>query len=100
MSGNMPSAHSATMVALTLAVGVGEGYQSAVFALSLVVTSIVIYDALQVRRAVGEQGKAIAKLLDKAKLSLRPYQALGHTPLEVAIGALVGAVAALATLSF
>lgn len=87
-SGNMPSVHTATVVALTVAVG-SDGIQSAAFAISLLLTAIVAYDAMGVRRTAGEQGLALRKILKKT--DERPYLALGHKPLEVAVGALVGA---------
>jgi uncharacterized protein len=100
MPGNMPSAHSATMVALTTVIGLKDGADSAIFAVSLVIMCIVIYDAMQVRRAVGEQGRAIKALLAKVKLTNKPYQANGHTPPEVAIGGLLGIASALIALTF
>ncbi len=97
-SGNMPSVHTATTVALTTIIGLQDGTQSSLFALSLLLTAIVAYDAMGVRRSSGEQGLALSKLLTaNAK---KPYLALGHKPLEVAVGALVGIVVALAVAFF
>lgn len=91
-SGNMPSAHTAIMMSLVGSIGVIEGIDSAVFALALVVTSIIAYDAMQVRRASGEQGIELKKLLKKAKIEANPHHALGHKPLEVLVGGLLGLV--------
>lgn len=87
-SGNMPSVHTATTVALTTTIGLKDGTGSAIFALSLLLTAIVAYDAMGVRRSSGEQGIALIALLGK-KVK-QPYLALGHKPLEVAVGAIVG----------
>lgn len=91
-SGNMPSAHTATLVALMTVIGVRDGTASGLFALSFVVTAIAAYDALMVRRSGGEQGLALRKLLEISPFHKdpMPYHALGHRPLEVVVGALIG----------
>ena len=96
-SGNMPSAHTATLVALTTMIGIQDGMSSAVFALAAVVTAMAAYDALMVRRSGGEQGLALRKLLEASpfKKDPLPYQALGHRPLEVVVGALLGVAVAM-----
>lgn len=93
LSGNMPSAHSATVAALAVVIGLEEGITSSVFALAALFAAIVMYDAMMVRRSSGEQGKAIQQLIkeQKSKVAL-PRAAKGHTPVEVAVGALLGAV--------
>lgn len=93
-SGNMPSAHTATLVALTTVVGIQDGTASGLFAVSVVMTAIAAYDAVMVRRSGGEQGLALRKLLEISPFTKDPlpYHALGHRPLEVAVGALVGVV--------
>lgn len=87
-SGNMPSVHTATAVALTATIGLKDGTDSALFALSLLLAAIVAYDAMGVRRSSGEQGIALIAILSKK--AKQPYLALGHKPLEVAVGAAVG----------
>lgn len=87
-SGNMPSVHTATVVSLTIVIGVKDGVDGALFALSLLLMSIVAYDAMGVRRTAGEQGLALRSLLKKD--GPKPYLALGHQPIEVAVGALIG----------
>jgi uncharacterized protein len=96
LSGNMPSAHSATTVALLSVIGARDGVSSAVFALALLFSAVVMYDALMVRRSSGEQGTALLALLleRKSKVAV-PRVAKGHTPLEVAVGAFVGAIVGL-----
>jgi len=91
LSGHMPSAHSATVVAVLVVIGYLDGVQSAVFGLALVFSAVVIYDAMMVRRSSGEQGVALTALLmeQKSKVPL-PRVAMGHTPLEVAVGILLG----------
>lgn len=91
-SGNMPSAHTATMVALTTVVAFRDGVESGLFAVTAVITAITMYDAMMSRRAAGEQGLAIRKLLEKSPFSKDPlpFHALGHRPQEVAAGALLG----------
>lgn len=93
-SGNMPSSHSAITVSLLVVIGVLDGMDSAAFGLATVLTSIVIYDALNVRRAVGEQG-LILKAIAKDRLF---YTALGHKPTEVIAGAAVGVLVAIGLL--
>ena len=58
-SGGMPSAHSATVVALAAIIGLTAGFDSAVFAVALLFAAVVMYDAMMVRYSSGEQGEAI-----------------------------------------
>lgn len=90
-SGNMPSAHSACVVALAAVVGLKDGVDSALFGIAFLFATIVMYDAVMVRRSSGEQGMAIQELikLGKAKIVL-PRAAKGHTPAEVLVGAVLG----------
>lgn len=91
LSGNMPSAHSATVVSMATIIGLREAFDTAIFGLAAVVAGVVMYDAIMVRRSVGEQGKAIQDLIQGTKLEvLLPRAAKGHTPLEVAVGAILG----------
>lgn len=92
LSGNMPSAHSATTVALATMVGLTDGVESVVFAIAALFAAVVMYDAIMVRRSVGEQGLAIQTLITLAKNErlVIPRSAKGHTPVEVFVGALLG----------
>ena len=63
LSGNMPSAHSATSVALCVVVGLIHGFDSALFAIAALLAGIVMYDAVMVRRSSGEQGLASHALI-------------------------------------
>ncbi|MFZ1257961.1 MAG: divergent PAP2 family protein [Candidatus Saccharimonas sp.] len=93
LSGNMPSAHSATVVSVATIIGLYNGLDSAIFGLAAVVAAIVMYDAVMVRRSVGEQGLAIQEIIKIAKSGVvLPRAAKGHTPLEVLVGALLGVV--------
>jgi len=93
LSGNMPSAHSASVVALVTIIGLQDGTSSGLFAVAALFAAIVMYDAVMVRRSSGEQGAAIQKLIKEQKSSVPlPRAAKGHTPLEVAVGAILGAL--------
>ncbi len=89
----MPSAHSATVVALALTIGLRDGFGTALFGLATLFGAIVMYDAMMVRRSSGEQGYAIQQLIKEQKSSIvLPRAAKGHTPAEVVVGALIGAL--------
>lgn len=99
-SGNMPSAHSATVVAVTGVIAAIDGVQSGLFGLAVLVASVVMYDAVMVRRSSGEQGVALTALLKEqnSKVAL-PRVAKGHTPLEVLAGAFLGLIIAAVVVS-
>lgn len=93
LSGNMPSAHSATVAALVTVIGLKDGVDSGLFALAALFAGIVMYDAVMVRRSSGEQGIAIQQLIKEQKSSIAlPRAAKGHTPIEVLVGACLGVV--------
>lgn len=89
-AGGMPSSHSAVMVATLTVIGGVEGVGSALFGLGVAVTALVIYDALNVRRSVGEQGDVLRKVAAHTKVETRFFTAYGHTPTEVIAGGIVG----------
>lgn len=92
VSGGMPSAHAATSVAVWTLVLLNDGINSGLFGLATLVTLIVCYDAVKVRRSTGEQGLAIDVLIEETKSkAVIPRAAKGHTPAEVIVGALFGA---------
>lgn len=97
-SGGMPSAHSAFMASVSAQIGLISGFSSDVFALSCAITTVVVYDAYNVRRSVGLQGKALNKMIEYAKEDHdRPEiqtlkEVMGHTPLQVFCGVLLGIV--------
>ena len=91
LSGNMPSAHSATVIALLTVIGVKDGIDTAIFAIATLFSSIVMYDAMMVRRSSGEQGKALTELIKENNSKIRlPRVAKGHSPIEVLVGAIIG----------
>lgn len=90
-SGGMPSGHTASFTGASLCVGTIYGFGSGIFALAVCVWAIVVYDATHVRYAVGEQGKALNKLLKKAGDAELPV-VNGHTIPQVIVGALLGVV--------
>ncbi len=93
VSGGMPSAHSAAVVAMATIIGLINGIDSGLFGLALLFAVIVMYDAMKVRRSSGEQSIAIHKLIKETKSKIElPRVAKGHTPIEVAFGALLGIV--------
>ena len=96
-SGGMPSSHSATVCALTTAVGFEYGAMGFEFAMAIVFASIVMHDAMGVRRETGNQSRIInemIELLDKLGQNLSVEEKLkefvGHTPSQVLAGALLG----------
>ncbi|MEG1943765.1 MAG: divergent PAP2 family protein [Angelakisella sp.] len=118
-AGGMPSAHSALVCSITMGIAKLEGFSSPLFALTLCFAGVVMYDAMGVRRAAGEQAKVLNKMIfsfkdinkifdllneeideeyDEAtekiaeQKELKEY--LGHTPLEVLGGALLGILVA------
>jgi acid phosphatase family membrane protein YuiD len=87
----MPSAHSASVVALLTVVGGLDGVDTGIFAVAALFAAIVMYDAVMVRRSSGEQGAALTVLLKNQDSKIpMPRVAKGHTPVEVAVGALLG----------
>lgn len=91
LSGNMPSAHAATAVALLTVIALKDGIDSGLFGLAALFASIVMYDSMMVRRSVGEQGKAIQQLIKNSGENIKlPRAAKGHTPAEVCVGSLLG----------
>ena len=95
-SGGMPSSHSSTVCALATSVGIHSGFTSAEFAIATIVAIVVMYDAAGIRRAAGEQAKVLNKMMDdleKGDISdfdVQLKELLGHTPVEVLGGALLG----------
>ena len=102
-TGGMPSAHSAFVSALVVSIGLVEGWSSAAFTVAVVLAAIVVFDAVRLRRTVDHQSRALTELIallpDKRPQFNPPV--VGHSPAEVVVGMLVGAVlAAVAYLLF
>lgn len=115
-SGGMPSSHSSFVCSLAVATAKKVGYASPEFALALGVAAVVMYDAMGVRRAAGEQAKVLNKMvtdfkdmfllmkeefdalargeqfgkLEHSESGKKLKEFLGHTPLEVLCGAILG----------
>ena len=102
-AGGMPSAHSASVCAMTIAISKSVGFDSPLFAISFLLAAIVMYDAMGVRRAAGEHAKVINMMVRRGAtgISYKPKsnqelkEFLGHTPFEVLGGALLGILIAL-----
>ena len=97
-TGGMPSAHSAFVVGLSTSVGLICGFQSIEFAIALVNALVVMYDAAGVRRAAGRQAACLNRILDDfykhelQEIGGRLKELLGHTPLQVFWGAILGII--------
>jgi acid phosphatase family membrane protein YuiD len=99
-SGGMPSSHSALVTGLATATGRLDGVGSTAFAISVVLASIVMYDAAGVRRAVSLQARILNQMLDEAFAGhpiaeKRLRELIGHTPVQVFVGGLLGIVVGL-----
>ena len=99
-AGGMPSSHSAVVTSLATLIGKNIGVDSPIFALALIFAFVVMYDACGVRRAAGKQAKVLNDIVNTPGLSSievkgKLQEALGHTPLQVFVGALIGIVAGL-----
>lgn len=101
-AGGMPSSHSALVVSLTTIIGRLQGIATPLFALALIFSALVMYDATGVRRAAGQQAMILNRLIDDLFIAHqgirqeRLRELLGHTPIEVIAGALLGFIIGLA----
>ena len=94
-AGGMPSSHSAVVCSEAVLIGRAMGFDSTMFALALTFAGVVMYDAAGVRRAAGKQARILNKListpgLTKEEVNEKLTEALGHTPFQVFVGALIG----------
>ena len=101
ITGGMPSSHSSFSVALTTSVGLITGFNSVEFAIALGFALVVMYDAAGLRRSAGKMAVLLNKIVDDyySERDSRTSQeklmeVLGHTPVEVLMGALLGVVIA------
>lgn len=99
-AGGMPSSHSAVVCCLSTLIGRDLGFDSAIFGLSVIMSLVVMYDAAGVRRAAGKQAKILNKIVNTPGLAIETVQeklqeVLGHTPVEVFVGAVIGIVVGL-----
>ena len=102
-SGGMPSSHSSAVCSLAACLGMIEGFGSPVFALSGLMAFIIMYDATGVRRETGEQSKLLNKIAADLSTGKTKYlnrdlkELVGHTPIQVFAGAVLGIVIGLLT---
>ncbi|OOO00614.1 MAG: hypothetical protein ATN35_06465 [Epulopiscium sp. Nele67-Bin004] len=99
-SGGMPSSHSSLTVALAVGIGQAHGYDSTLFAIGFVFSAVVMYDAANVRLQAGNHAILLNKILEQMKdhtisMEFTLKELLGHTPIQVLAGAILGAVVAL-----
>ncbi len=100
-TGGMPSSHSAFVIALSTSVAIVNGYMSVEFAVAAGYALVVMYDAAGLRRSAGKMAAVLNKIVDDIyhkkddrHASDRLIELLGHTPVEVLMGALLGIVIA------
>ncbi|XP_052207642.1 uncharacterized protein LOC127811648 isoform X2 [Diospyros lotus] len=99
-SGGMPSSHSATVTALATAIGLQEGSGGPAFAIAVALACVVMYDATGVRLHAGRQAELLNQIVcelppEHPVSSVKPLRdSLGHTPLQVVAGALLGCIVA------
>ncbi len=105
-SGGMPSSHSSTVTSLATSVGLIAGFDSVEFAISVAFALVVMYDASGIRRAAGEQAKILNRIIEEwqsgnyQNTNIKLKELLGHTPLEVVAGALLGIIIAIVRYNF
>jgi len=97
-TGGMPSSHSAIVMGLTAAIGKYSGLGSAAFAIALIFSFVVMYDAAGLRRAAGKQAEILNRLVEdlfhmRGVQEQKLRELLGHTPFEVLVGAALGIAA-------
>ena len=99
-AGGMPSSHSAVVTSLATLIGKNIGVGTPMFAMALIFAYVVMYDAAGLTRAAGKQARLLNKIVETPGLSglevsERLVEVLGHTPLQVVVGAVIGVVAGL-----
>lgn len=99
-AGGMPSSHSAVVTSLATMVGKSEGLNSPMFGIATIFAFVVMYDATGVRRAAGKQAKILNKIVNtpgliKEQVSEKLVETLGHTQVQVFVGAAIGIISGL-----
>ena len=99
-SGGMPSSHSAATLTLAVSIGFERGFDSPLFAATIVLAGIVMYDAAGVRRAAGKQAGVINDIIEMLNehqeiTDEKLKELIGHTPIEVIGGAILGIIISL-----
>ena len=97
-AGGMPSSHSALMTSLATTIAYTEGLESPLFAITVIMAGVVMYDAAGVRRAAGKQARVLNQIIESEGQNIniqeKLIELLGHTPVEVLAGAFVGILVA------
>ena len=96
-AGGMPSSHSAVVTSLATLIGRSEGFDTPIFAISLIFACVVMYDAAGVRRAAGKQAQLLNKIIETPgmtgiQVTEKLVEVLGHTPVQVLVGAIIGII--------
>lgn len=104
-TGGMPSAHSAGVSSLATAVGLYTGFSTVEFAIAAIFALIIMFDAQGLRRTSGLQAEALNRLIEDIYLNRGIKQELlkeliGHTPVEVFMGAILGISVAVLVVTF
>jgi len=99
--GGMPSAHSASVAALSTGVALEQGVHSPLFGVTAFYSLMTMYDAAGIRRSAGRQAEVLNRIVADLKISRKVreeqlLELLGHTPFEVIVGAILGVAFALA----
>ncbi len=101
-TGGMPSSHSSTVSCLTTCIGIVYGTNTPYFAIAIVFSGIIMYDAAGIRRAAGKQARVVNRMVEELAQRLgqrfndekKLKELLGHTPFEVLIGSVLGVMIA------
>ena len=98
-AGGMPSSHSSFVTSLTTIIGLTKGFDSIYFAICLIFSLVVMYDAMGVRYETGKQAEILNVLVKRNKTfkekTILLKEKVGHMPIEVFCGCLLGVVVAL-----
>ncbi|MBN2120601.1 MAG: divergent PAP2 family protein [Candidatus Omnitrophica bacterium] len=100
-TGGMPSSHAASVSTLAASIGLHEGFSSSIFALSAIVALIAMFDAQTWRRSIGTQAKILNNIMDDVYAGRKVEEEklrelIGHTPVEVLVGCILGILVAFA----
>ncbi|WP_156299976.1 divergent PAP2 family protein [Streptobacillus canis] len=96
-TGGMPSSHSSSTMALCTSIGIVKGYNTVEFAIAVLFAIVTMYDATGIRQEAGKHAKILNSIIDEKRFLYKEEikelkEFLGHTPLEVLVGAILGVV--------
>jgi acid phosphatase family membrane protein YuiD len=99
-TGGMPSAHAAGASAMAITAGFDYGFNSGIFALAIVFAMVTMFDAQGVRRSAGSQAKILNRVMEdiywKGRIQeTRLKELIGHTPIQVIVGSIIGILIAI-----